>query len=80
MMPLEPSDNLGNKIFPYVIWFFAIGRTNFSKDRCLKCIFNRISILLERLKRKHNKTVKLEIENLNYHSTYFFSRDENKIL
>ena len=80
MMPLERSDKLANKIFQDAIWFFAKGRTNFSEDRCLKCIFNRIPILLARLKRKHNITAKLEIENLNYQLTYLLSHNENKIL
>ena len=80
MMPLERSDKIANKIFQDAIWFFARGRTNFSKDRCLKCIFNRVPILLDRLKRKHKKTAKLEIENFNYHLTYLFSHNKNKIL
>ena len=42
--------------------------------------FNRIPILLDKLKRKHNKTAKLEIEDLNYRLTYLFSHNENKIL
>ena len=80
MMPLERSDKLGNKIFQDAIWFFAWGRTNFSKDRWLKCVFNRIQILLDILKRKHQKMAKLEIENLNHYLTYLFSHNENKIL
>ena len=35
----------------------------------LKCIFNRMLNFLDRLKRKRNKTVKIEIENLNHHIT-----------
>ena len=46
----------------------------------LKCIFNRMLNFLDRLKRKRNKTVKTEIENLNDHITYLFSYIENKIL
>ena len=45
-----------------------------------KIIFNRIPILLDRLKRKHNKMARQEIEDLNYHLTYLFSHNENKIL
>ena len=82
MMPLESSDKLGNKTFQDAIWVFARGRTtNFNKDSCFKCIFfNRIPILLDKLKRKHNKTAKLEIEDLNYRLTYLFSHNENKTL